>query len=423
MAKQKVTLRLLVILTLTTGVVFGMPKIGRVQEAPASTVSTVPASVEELNRAIEEKQQQQKLLQQRAEEYANIVAQKQKVAASLQNELSLLDAQVAKSELDLQALDFSVEEKRLEIQAAQHGINEAQGAIDQQQSYLADLVRTLYRYDQKDTLELLVAHDSFSEIVQDVRAATSLEQKVQSALDTVQEKKANLEREKSDRELRKLELENLQKEVAQATEALDAQREYKTTVLTETRSDEQQYNQLLEQSKQEQLAADTDIRSLEEQVKSKLGGTANTNSNPTIFTGNRNVQLAWPVSPAKGISAYFHDPSYPYRRYFEHPAVDIPTPQGTAISSPDDAYVARAKNGGLGYSYILLVHSNSISTVYGHVSQINVAEDTFVKKGQIIGLSGGMPGTPGAGRLTTGAHLHFEVRLNGIPVNPLDYLP
>jgi murein DD-endopeptidase MepM/ murein hydrolase activator NlpD len=85
--------------------------------------------------------------------------------------------------------------------------------------------------------------------------------------------------------------------------------------------------------------------------------------------------------------------------------------------------VYKTKDNGYGYSYVILAHANGYSTVYGHVSEILVEEGDQIVQGQILGLSGGMPGTKGAGYMTTGPHLHFELLKDGSHIDPLNYLP
>jgi murein DD-endopeptidase MepM/ murein hydrolase activator NlpD len=132
--------------------------------------------------------------------------------------------------------------------------------------------------------------------------------------------------------------------------------------------------------------------------------------------------LIWPLSGSHTITATFHDPDYPFRYLFEHPAIDLRASFNTPLKASGSGYVARVNINGSSYGYIMIVHGDGLSTVYGHVNQSYVSEDEYVIQGQTIGLSGGLPGTRGAGYLTTGPHLHFEVRKNGIPVNPLEYL-
>lgn len=67
-------------------------------------------------------------------------------------------------------------------------------------------------------------------------------------------------------------------------------------------------------------------------------------------------------------------------------------------------------------------HADGLLTVYGHLSEVLVSKYEFVKRGQPIAKSGGAVGTPGAGPMTSGAHLHFEVWNNRESVDPLRYL-
>ena len=145
----------------------------------------------------------------------------------------------------------------------------------------------------------------------------------------------------------------------------------------------------------------------------------------TAYSTNQilgDIVLLWPVPPLLGLSATFEDAAYEKRFGFPHHAIDIPTDQGTPIKAPEDGRVLRVSLNGLGYSSIVIEHSNGLQTIYGHITDSLVQEGANVRAGDIIGHTGGEPGTLGAGLTTTGPHLHFETRVFGIPVNPKLFL-
>jgi murein DD-endopeptidase MepM/ murein hydrolase activator NlpD len=133
--------------------------------------------------------------------------------------------------------------------------------------------------------------------------------------------------------------------------------------------------------------------------------------------------LSWPVLPDEGISAGFLDAGYLERFGFKHYAIDVPVEQESPVRSAASGVVEKVRDRGLGYSTITIRHSENLTSVYGHISSFSVQEGQKVAEGQIIGLSGGRPGTPGAGPFSTGPHLHFEVRAYGQPMDPIFYLP
>jgi murein DD-endopeptidase MepM/ murein hydrolase activator NlpD len=98
-----------------------------------------------------------------------------------------------------------------------------------------------------------------------------------------------------------------------------------------------------------------------------------------------------------------------------HNGVDIAAPYGTAIRATADGRVEQAGwNGTYGIS-VTLYHRNGIETLYGHMCRLAVSNGQTVKKGQVIGYEGL------TGR-TTGPHCHYQVMINGTPVNPMTYL-
>jgi murein DD-endopeptidase MepM/ murein hydrolase activator NlpD len=99
----------------------------------------------------------------------------------------------------------------------------------------------------------------------------------------------------------------------------------------------------------------------------------------------------------------------------QHKGVDLAGPVGTPVHATADGVVGRA-DWFSGYGlYIALEHGGELETRYGHMSRLNVAAGQAVHKGDVIGYIG----TTGR---TTGPHLHYEVRIAGVAVNPIPYM-
>lgn len=193
--------------------------------------------------------------------------------------------------------------------------------------------------------------------------------------------------------------------------SLQQQQEYQRELFSYRLEEEEFFESLLSTAREEQDVILARIRDLSQGTSFVLGDQLQ-------------EAFAWPVSPLLGISAEFQDPDYRSRFGLDHNAVDIPTEQLTPVQAPLSGRVVTVHDGGeRGYSYLQLVHRGGYSTVYGHLFSFRVEEGDLVQRGQVVGLSGGAIGTRGAGRLTTGPHLHFEVLRDGEHIDPRTVLP
>lgn len=135
-----------------------------------------------------------------------------------------------------------------------------------------------------------------------------------------------------------------------------------------------------------------------------------------MYKQSGNGQFIWPVNCNINITSGFGMRMHPIFKTLKfHSGIDIGAAQGVEVYSSDDGEVIFAGvNGGYG-NLVKISHNNGLSTYYAHLSIINVAVGDNVKKGQLIGRVGSTGNS-------TGPHLHYEVRLNESPQDPVAYL-
>jgi murein DD-endopeptidase MepM/ murein hydrolase activator NlpD len=404
----KMPVKLLLLGSLCIGLLFGV-----------SGVFAAPEDIDILQKKIAEKRSRIEQLEKSIGEYKTKIQQKQLEAQSLANQLSILDNRISEVQLDIESNENTLSALQYEIERDALVIALKEKDIERQKKMISEMIRTIYYNDSQTYLDIASNYKNFSDFYNQVQYLKNVEGDLYSSVSAIRKAKEDVENQKIQTEERKKAYEKVKLVLVDKKQDFKDEVFLKEDLLTQTHQSEVKYKTLLSSLKSQYQQIEGEITGIEKEVRKKL----DEQNKLKQIEDSGGSAMSWPV-PSKKITAQFHDPSYPYRHVFEHSGTDIRASQGTPIKAASSGYVGQARRCSAAscYSYVLIIHQNGLSTVYGHMSAISVKIDQFVTRGDIIGYSGGTPGTAGAGPFVTGPHLHFEVRKNGIPINSVPFL-
>ncbi|MBI5414600.1 peptidoglycan DD-metalloendopeptidase family protein [Candidatus Peregrinibacteria bacterium] len=390
------------------------------------------------------------------EENEKIVEELKQKLTTLKGQLESMDQQMEVAERKVRAIQEQIAAKESALQK----VMEEKEKVVVETEYQKDIILSYFRLLQTESeslspesengLRILLSSDSFTKSLRDEKNYSALEVTARRIFHDLEQAMSQLEEIDYLFSEQRTELKNLYAELEDGRKRVAVQQNAQQTLVEETSGEESRFQALLKESKSQmeqssQRIAETkdDINYIEEKLSllaaakksdqskiSKLqvlddleSGSVNYDIGKVFLAEDEeNKPFAWPLAPEK-ITAYFHDEKYKDAFGVVHNAIDIRAPQGTSVRAPAAGYVLEVADNGFGYSYLILIHKNNLTTVYGHLSEFDVKEGDLVQAGDIIGKSGGALGTKGAGVMTTGSHLHFEVWKDGEVQDPLLYLP
>ncbi|MDD2566072.1 MAG: peptidoglycan DD-metalloendopeptidase family protein [Candidatus Gracilibacteria bacterium] len=388
----------------------------------------------------------------------------------LKSALEDLDNSIAETEKSIIETQESITEKNRDISEFGSKIKNLNDKITNNKktilkylTYIYSKGEGMYGEDNNiDVVRSIILNDgNLGDLLNDIHFKTLIELSGQNLVDLHRDLVKEYYYNKEELKKQKIEIVRLKGELTSKNKDLNSQKEYKEELLSITKGQESLYNKIILQKVESENKIKEQIENMNigynevfNNIGSKydcnikfstggvidIGEAKNDESSKCIeirqyFSLEKKLRevdngemdlinpLSWPAEPSRGISTYFHDEGYYTSLGSEHEAIDIRYSQGTDLVAPASGYVYFVNppvKGG--YSYLALKHSNGFVTVYGHLSEVSVNQFDFVEAGQVFAKSGGAPGTPGAGPMTSGPHLHYEVFKDRKNVDPLNYM-
>jgi peptidoglycan DL-endopeptidase CwlO len=403
-----------------TGVVTGVLAVAG--GAPAQDIQAIQNKIDSSRAQLGQKQAQLQHAKDRAgvlsttiQRYGDRVDQLRGEVATLQNRIAIVETQLQKKEAELKEAKARLVELRAHLKRSLRVL----------QQRLVDI----YESNNPDAMTVILSAHGFNDLLsrydylqriqsQDTSIAVRVKRlrdqeketvdRVRAARDAIAAKQAELERSQADLEARQSSLVDARQKDQQLLSQVQQTKDQLEGDVGDISA--QIASQLQAKQEAEAAAAAAAARAAAQQESStSSGGTSAAPAGPV--QGESSSGMIWPVNGP--ITSPFCE-----QRAWEscHPGIDISVPSGTPIHAAAAGTVAIAgPESGYG-NYTCIDHGGGVSTCYAHQQSISVSVGQHVGQGQVIGYSD-------CTGLCFGPHLHFEVRVNGNPVDPMGYLP
>lgn len=408
---------------------------------PMAIPTTVSAedSISDLEQQLQQLEQENEKYQKILDDTKSDIAEKEEYKSALVSKVQVLDEKIAVTREKISSLNDDIKEKQ---DAYDKGLSEVEDQFDA----LANRLRILYMSGNATDLEIIFGAKDFSDLIDKMELVKSLANsdkelisEIQTKLDELSTKKESLEADKKDLETQQASLKSDQDEfnklISDNDEILKnlyasnskAQNSLESAAL---QSDEieakiSQYyaaqKAAAEHAAQASQSSSSSGSSSNSSSSSSSGSSSSGSSSVIVPSGSG---FAWPTPGFTYLSSEWYED----REVYNHGGIDIAGAgiMGTPVVAAADGTVIASNsscthNWGKSYScgcgggygnYVMISHAGGKMTVYGHLTSLTVSTGQTVSRGQVIGYVGSTGNS-------TGPHLHYECRLNGVRYNPM----
>ncbi|MEH2265452.1 murein hydrolase activator EnvC family protein [Nostoc sp.] len=368
---------------------------------PAYATST--GSIDTLRQQQQQMNQQHQSVVNERDRLTNLQQEAQKNLTGLKQNVQTTDSYIQESESRLQLATQRLQQLETDLAVAQRSYEERQIAT-------VARLRYLQRSPASVGWAVLLQSQNISDFISRRHQLKLVYQADQKILVKLNAQAILLNKQKTDVEQQKNEIALIREQMLAQKADYQTQAQSQSEMIQRLNSD-----RLALEAAQNQLERDS--KNLEVLIQQKVAETeeaqAKTNSRTSIIIRGTGV-MAYPSDAATSSPFGWRiHPILGYRRF--HAGLDFAASYGSKIRAADSGRVIFAGwYGGYGRA-VIIDHGNGMTTLYGHTSELYVSEGQAVERGQAIAAVGSTG-------FSTGPHLHFEVRRNGTPVDPANYL-